>query len=49
MYVRASAEKRNCLLIPVSSSYLITGLNPNKIGLTDAVGRKSCCRLSKQE
>jgi hypothetical protein len=28
------------------SSYLITGLKPNKIGLSDEVPRKSCCWLS---
>jgi hypothetical protein len=29
--------------------YLITGLNPNKIGLSDAVQRKSCLLVLKQE
>jgi hypothetical protein len=27
------------------TGYLITGLKPNKIGLSDAVQRKSCCWL----
>ena len=47
-------EKRNLLnwvqivsgIAAQFTPYLITGLKPNKIGLSDAVPGKSCCWLS---